>query len=812
MSFKLARVCSEFNRGLWKIHQFGYDAEGKNVTKVNNFKDYFYYAEEHLDDLIDYTGFEISDEHVKSIYDEPARKIFYTSVKNVRAISKLHPTRTFEADVQPEFKYVLDKKLEWSDKRHLMYFDIETWYDPNDNSANSPEVARMPITSIQMYSNMHKKYYVLSWHPEHTKTYDEPKSVVEGNKVFIFTKTEHEMLLTFYNMIDMYNVDILTGWYSSQYDLPYIINRSKNIGIDYKKLSPTNYIKIYKSREYWKIFMTGRDHIDMMDALQDLGYNLPNWKLATAAKEILNDPSIEKLTQSTWKNWMDDYSGFLKYGIRDVEILVEIAEKLDIFELYYTLQQIANLPSVGLVLFKSMIVDNYILKEFHGKMVFPTRVTSPRQPFAGAMVLDPTKPGAHRDVAVLDYTSLYPTTIMAFNISPETFIASKQQCEIAGMDIDEIVDQLKSQKIDYIDTGVDESIYGGRYIFYGHKHKLGIIPYLLKDLFLMRVEINRKLDANEYETEDEAYSAEKKQGAIKLILNSTYGAMGFNFFRLYKPECADATTYFARNALKFASVKMQRDLGHHILYGDTDSIFIELNGKPIPELKKNLLVFDEQLKTEFAPEFATAIDEDYFFMNLKFEKDLDHIYFGTSKKRYYSIQKGSNKRYIRGLNIIRKDAPKFMKVKLDELAELSVKKQLTLGHLVRLREEVESVDYADLGLAKSFSRRFDEYKKTMPQHVKAAKWTNDILGTNITNVDNPLLYYVISKCEEELKPRERHRAICLNEDDLHLIDATDKFDIDYDTFFKKQVLDQLDEFSIIPQVSEILKKYKEKVS
>ena len=808
---KLARICSEFNKGPWKIHQFGYDENGNSVTRVNNFKDYFYYSEEHLDDLIDYKGFEVSDEKCKSLYGEETRKIYYTSVKNVRAISKRYPNRAFESDVPPEFKYVIDKKLEWSKHRHIMYFDIETWWDPNDNTANDPGVARMPITSIQMYSNVHKKYYVMSWHPEHTQKYDEPKTIEDGKVTYIFTKTEHEMLMTFYNMVDMYNVDILSGWYTSQFDLPYIINRSKNIGIDYKKLSPTGYIKMYKNRQYWKLFMTGMEHIDMMEALQDLGYNLPNWKLATAAKEILKDPDVEKMTEATWKNWKDDYKGFLEYGIRDVEILVEISEKLDIFELYYTLQEMANLPQIGLVLFKSMIVDNYILKSFHGKMVFPTRHTSPRQSFAGAMVLDPVEPGSHKDVAVLDYTSLYPTTIMAFNISPETFIASEAQCKQAGMDIEDIITQLKEQKIDYIDTKHDDELFGGRYLFYGHSHKLGMLPFLLKTMFQMRVEINRKLDANEYETENEAYSAEKKQGAIKLILNSTYGAMGFNYFRLYKPECADATTYFARNALKYAVVQMHKEFDYPILYGDTDSTFVKLNNKSIDKLKEDLLSFDDKLKTDFALNFATNIDPNYFFMNLKFEKDLEHIYFGTSKKRYYSIQRGSNKRYIRGLNIIRKDAPSFMKTSLDKLAELSVKKQIRLSHLLELRQEIENTNYSELGISKSFSRRFDEYVKTMPQHVKAAVWANDILGTELSNLDNPLLYYVKSNCEDDLKPRERQSAICLNEEDLHLIDKNkDKFEMDYETFFQKQVLDQLKEFSIIPEVKQVLEQYKEK--
>ena len=98
-------------------------------------------------------------------------------------------------------------------------------------------------------------------------------------------------------IISVNNVDIISGWYSSQYDLPYIINRCKALGLNYKVLSPINRVTIYKRGEYWKIYIEGLDHIDLMDALKDLGYNLSNWKLETAAREILENPDIEKLKQ-----------------------------------------------------------------------------------------------------------------------------------------------------------------------------------------------------------------------------------------------------------------------------------------------------------------------------------------------------------------------------------------------------------------------------------------------------------------------------------------------------------------------------------
>ena len=806
---KLSRLCTEFDKGKWKIHQFGYDENNKSKKVTAIYKDYFYYIKEYSNDIANYYGLTVEEGKVyKTLNNEDACKVYYRSIKSKKALSKKYPNRILEEDVSPDFRYICDNNVEWSDHRHIVFYDIETWYDKDDRSANSPENAKMPITSIVLYSTVEKKYLIFSWNPEKTKDFDEPKIVETDDKKYIFVKTEEEVLFGFLNYISMHKVDVISGWYSAQFDLPYIINRCKILGLNYKILSPINRVTMYKRGEYWKIYIDGLDHIDLMDALKDLGYNLSNWKLETAAIEILDNPDIEKLKEKTWKNWLDDYKSFLDYAVRDVEILIEISNRLKVFELFVNLQQIAGLTSLSLVFFKSMIVDNYILKSFNNKIVFPTRRTKPRQKYTGAIVLNPREPGAHKNVAVLDYTSLYPTTIMAFNISPETFIASEESVKQIGLTLDEIIAGLDNDGIEYIDTGVNNELFGKRYLFFAHSYKLGLLPFLLKTLFLDRQEINENI-ANGIYSKEEEYAAFRKQSAIKLVLNSAYGAMGFNYFRLYTPECADAITYFAREALKFATVKLHTELDHPVIYGDTDSCFVKMNNKSASDITETLAgKFTNMLKSEFVTKYCKTVNAEYFLMDLKFEKDLEYVYFGDSKKRYYGIERNGGKRYIKGLNIIRKDAPKFIKSKLDTLAEYSVKSKLTIDDLLNVRSEIESVPYSQLGITKAFGRPFYTYKKNKPQHLKAAMWANDILGTNVTHNDNPLLFYVESFCEDDLKPKERHDAICINEEDLSLIDSnSDKFKVNYDVFFKKQVLDQIDEFKWIPTVKSVLDEY-----
>jgi DNA polymerase elongation subunit (family B) len=808
MSFKLSRIAAKFDRGQWNIHKFGYNAEGKFEKSVDKYRDYFFYDYQHIGDLDGEKAFDCSDTEIfKTLHGEMVQKVYYSSIKSKNKLDKENKHRVFQADVKPEFKYVLDNNLEWSEKRHIMYYDIETWYDPNDSSMNKPEKAQMPITALVAYSTEKERYFVFSWHPVKTADHDEPKMHDKDNVTYIFTKTEEEMIMGFLNLVRVSNVDILSGWYSNGFDMPYIINRCKVLGLPAEMLSPVDDIYIRKNGEFWRINIRGLDHVDMMTGLQDMGYNLPNWKLDTAAKEILKKPEIEKITDVTWKDWLDDYDGFIRYAIRDVEILKEINDKIQMFDLYTTIQQTANLESLNLVFFKSMIVDNYIVKENHNKLIFPTRRTVQRKPFTGAIVIDPTEPGRSEDVTVMDYTSLYPTAIMAFNISPETYICSDQSCKEIGIDIEEVVAQLKSDNIDFVDTGNQPDLFGGRYLFYAHTHRQGLLPKVLKGLFLRRVEINRKLKAGEI-PKDQIDAMTKRQWAFKLILNSAYGAMGFNYFRLCSYECADAITFFARQALKFAIVNF-KDMGHKTLYGDTDSIFVKSSGATVDQMETKLIDFNENLDKNFVKKYNPGVDPEYQHMDLKFEYDLEYIYFGEAKKRYYGIIRENNKKVIRGMNIIRKDTPEFLKGKLNEMAEMSVRNQLDLGWLINIRKEIETIPYKELGISKAFSKPFSEYVKTMPQHVKASKWANEKLGTEISNKDNPYLFYIKSNCEDDLKKKDKQRAICLNDEDLvHIDSRKDIFEIDYDVYFQKQIYEQLEEFALIPEIKNMLASYK----
>jgi len=800
---KLTRITSEFSYGDWIIHKFGVKNDGTPIHTSTQFRDWFYFKADQIGQLSRFDKIDIDVETAyKSIYGDDCYKITYTSIKEKNAIDKAFPKYTYEADVRPEFKYLMSTKLKWSDasERNICFYDIETFTEGGDFAGPDNPIA--PITSIQLYSTRHKRYFMFSWHDKETEHLTVPEIVHHDDKTYVFCKDEVDTILSFFEFMKEYQVDVLAGWYSKQFDLPYICERCGRLNIDYNAMSPVNKVSHYNRGYEWKTYIDGVDHIDMMDAIKEIGYNLPNNKLATAAKEILKNPDIEKLTEVTWKDWRDNYSGFMRYGMRDVEILKEIDESLGIFDLFCTIQKITNITQLNDISFKSSVVEKFIMTECKDQFVLPSRHTATKEEYKGARVLD-SKPGLYRDVGVVDYASLYPTSVMSFNLSPETLICSQTQVEDMGLTIENVIDGLNKKGIKYVDTGYDDDLVGKRYLFHSQQSKLGVLPRILKKMYEERVRIKNEM---KNETDPIHKNAlDKHQYALKIILNSAYGALGFNFFRLYKVEVADSITFFARKALDFAISNLENnDFG--VIYGDTDSCFFTHNQRDVlPWLNE----FNAKLKTDFISTYNNGATDEYMMMMLEYEKDMERIYFGDSKKRYYGIERKSGKKYIRGLNIIRKDTPPFLKIHLNDLSEKAVMGTLTVGDLFDLKRMIESQPYETIGITKSFGMPFSQFKNKA-NHVEGAKFANEHLGTRITHKDTPFLFYIVSNCESALKPKDRHDTICLLPEHLNLIGKrNDVFEIDYRTYFDKQVIKQLAEFNHIDEVKKIITQFKE---
>lgn len=792
---QISRITKVRSGGKDFIRLYGYDESGKLLKVAKQYQNFVFVSDDKLSDVPHGYNIDNRREYKPYDYNLNVSKLYKVYIGKKSVVPQKLKQISYQSDISMELKYILDNDLQFSRKRHIAFIDIETYFDIDDPDGNLPDNPRAPITSITMYSNILNKYMVFTWHPMIEVSQEQIFKLqqLSDDKFIYVCHDEAAMLSMFTTMIKDGGVDIITGWYSHGYDIPYIIKRCGIVLKDSNALSPQGNAWMgskNQMNEYYPIRLSGIDSIDLMQAVQKMNYNLQNNKLDTAAEEILGS-EYKKLQSSSWKDWLQNFDGFLQYAIRDVEILRLIDDKLKIFEYLIQMQILSSIPYMNDIQSPIKLIDTILIKRNWNTLVFPNIKKKDRVLYKGAIVLDPTEPGVHTNVAVCDYASLYPTTAIAYNISPETFLMSESK--IGNAQLTKQLDMLKSHNIGYVDTEHHQDLYGKRYIFLSQSQHLGVIPAMLKDLYELRRKY-KKL-AKDVTDPDEQMVYDKKQYAIKIILNSTYGALGFPSFRIYTPQCADAITYWGRVALEYG-IEYFNKYGK-ILYGDTDSIVLKFDDLDI--FKTAIQKYNKSELYKLVRRYNPSISKQFMFYDLQFEKLLSHIYYSDAKKRYYSIQ-DSGKKYIHGLNIIKKDTPPLIRSMLDDMCELAVRGGFSINVLKDAYSRIKRAPYDEIAVHKAIRKQFTSYVKTIPQHVAGALFANEILDLKLRNSDVVYLFYINNFVQPDRKINDRNNVICLRKEDFHHIESTDKFKIDYQELMQKQIIQPMRQFNYVPQV------------
>lgn len=479
------------NRGK-KIFLFGRNNKTPYIKEVKDFYPYFY--------VEDWRG------KYKTVDDKQAKKIICATPFDIRNEREKYK-ETYEADVVYTNRYIIDKidKIEKEEIR-LCYLDIET--EKTERGYGGPEKAFNPISSITCYDSFDKEYKM-------------------------FYGKEKELLIEFISYIKEKDPDVLIAWNGDGFDFPFIINRMIKLNIEPKSLARMNG-NVFTTEHGAKIF--GRVLFDLMNAYKKhfSGGGRESWSL----EYISNYELGEKGGKDKYKGELDDlrkndFDKFLEYNKRDVELLVLINEKLKMIEFFDEIRRMAFCKFED-VFMNSKTADCLCLK--HAKknnFILPSVKKHLKGSYEGAFVHN-SEPKLHRNIAVMDMKSLYPSVMIGFNISYETL---SEDGEIS----------------------VDNK--------YKFRKKKGIIPAIVKPLLDRRAEVKSQLKEVEYKS-SEYRVLYMTQYALKVIANSFYGALGFRNFRLYKKEVAEAITYISRKIIKEVA-RWFEEKEFKIIYGDS---------------------------------------------------------------------------------------------------------------------------------------------------------------------------------------------------------------------------------------------------
>ena len=505
---------------------------------------------------------------------------------------------------------------------------------------------------------------------------------------------EKGMIEDVFNLIKDY--PLLITYNGDGFDLPYLYNRADRLGID-KNTNP-----LYMMRD--SATLKEGVHLDLYRTLSNrafqiyaFGQKYTDFSLNSVSKGLLNE---QKLDYGVEIDKMTLYQ-IGKYCQNDAYLTYKLTSFNDdlLMNLLVVISRIGRMPIDDI---SRMGVSQWIrslLYYEHRKnnMLIPRREEIDKRStevkndavikdkkYRGGLVVEP-KEGIHFDVTVMDFASLYPSIIKVKNLSYETVRCSHTECK----------KNMIPQTNHWVCT-----------------KKNGLTSVLIGSLRDLRVNYYKTMSKNQNLTNEERQLYTVVAAALKVILNASYGVMGAQIFPLYFLPAAEATTATGRHII-LDTIEKCRELNVDVLYGDTDSIFVK---NPTEQQMQTII---NQAKNNHGVE-------------LEVEKEYRYVVLSDRKKNYLGVTK-NGKVDVKGLTGKKSHTPAFIKSLfydiLDVLAEVKTNdefknaKSKISSKIAECSRKIQAkeIPLSELAFNVMLSKSLNEYTKTIPQHIRAAK-------------------------------------------------------------------------------------------
>jgi DNA polymerase elongation subunit (family B) len=678
-------------------------------------------------------------------------------------------------DIQNKYQFLRMRypdEIKWNIKQiSRAYWDIEV---ASDGSFPHPETADQEVQSIAIYFENKDITYVLG-----TKDGYKPADKVKYIKVH----DEKELISHFWSLVN-HDVCVLVGWNTSGFDIPYLINRSENIGIDLKELLPFGRHRKTMERvcmnETYEI--PGLICYDYVPLLKKFMANEPmeSYTLDYSGKYFLGEGKVEHHGESLMDLYDRDYQKFIEYNIKDVMLVYEIEKKKKLVELVIGIALKAKV-NLNEVFSPVKLWDNMI----YNKLI-KNKIVVQRKPMQleddeegdnleGAYVLDPVR-GMHDWIASFDFGSLYPNIMISWNMSKQTLLRGnefspalkkiKQQIDEANQigvtDSGEnyLVQQFVDENIDLSILKQEKvSVSGAGHFF--HTDKPDLICDIVNDIYAERKSVQKKAGEikDKFGENEEFNQLENLSWALKILINSYYGICANKYFRFYSFEVAESVTKSGQVMIKSIRKGLnefyEERFGHKdaIKQGDTDSIYITM--KPIldayeQKIGKTLSMAERvdfikgAIEKVVQPKVASLVSGKLNYMNtlkqtlkMNYEKLSVAAIIVQKKKYLLSVVDDGKKLYIdnpklsvKGVEIVRTNTPQVIRDELKSCVNHIFQhrdNELLRQHVKKYRDEVYmKLTYEQIarptGVSqiKKFRDKKTLFKSKTPMHVRAS--------------------------------------------------------------------------------------------
>ena len=691
----------------------------------------------------------------KTLQGQNLKPIKFNTISEARKFKKEVETENSPIFGLERFHYQFigqeyPNQIDWSkDYIKIFTLDIETTCENGFPDVENPQEELICIT-IKNQSN--KK--IITWgvgdfyHDRDDVTY-------------VKCKTENELLMQFMMFWTKNYPDIITGWNTKFFDLPYLMNRIRLLHGDkvISRMSPWKLIE-RKEIEVRGKPMTVYDlfGITMLDYLDLYKWFIPtrqeSYKLDYIGEIELGQNKNENPFDTFKEFYEKDFQKFVDYNIQDVELVDALEDKLGLIDLSLTVayESKVNYDDIfSQVRVWDTLIANHLMKK---KICVPPREDQSKETkYVGAYVKEP-KPGLYKWVVSFDINSLYPHIIVQYNISPEKIIGSNT----SGISVDKML--KGSTPLDYLATeGACITPNGAKF----KTDSQGFLPEMMETMYQERVIFKKRmLDAKKKKEKTGDASLDKEisrchniQWARKIALNSAYGAVGNQYFRYYDVRQASGITTAGQFIIRFIENKMNDYLNNvmqtqgktdYVVASDTDSIYVILDklvektcqGKTDDQIANFLgKVCDTKLEPYIEKCFKELAEYTNAYKNAMVMKRevISNKAIWVAKKRYMmnvldeeGVRLAKPKLKIMGIEAVKSSTPQVCRGKIKEAINLIMTKDETaLQQFIKeFKKEYFTLSAEQISFPRScnnlkkYRSSKDIFIKGSPIHVKGA--------------------------------------------------------------------------------------------
>jgi len=611
--------------------------------------------------------------------------------------------RTYEADVRFAMRPLIDRRVrgslairgegrtasgvgvvfedpeiapaDWTPSLQVLSFDIET----------NPQAQR--VLSIALHGCGVSEVLLLTptgW------------SCPEGAQAFA---TEKDLLAAFCSRVREIDPDILTGWNVIDFDLAVLLRLGARLGVPLELGRGPGALRLRtlgSSRGLRQATIPGRVVLDGLALLRGAFVRMEEYGLDAVARSVLGKGKTltgRGRADEILRLFEEDRESLVEYNRNDARLVTEILERLELVQLAIERSRLTGLP-LDRVSSSIAAFDFLYLSELGRRGIVAPSVGSvavEEEPQGGGHVLEPL-PGLYSNVVVLDFKSLYPSLIRTFQIDPLNLV--RRGADEEDPDADSIV----------APNGA------------AFARRRGILTEMLDEIMPRREEAKRAGDA-------------VKSHAMKILMNSFYGVLGTPACRFHDPRLANAITSFGREVLLWSKERIETE-GHRVLYGDTDSLFVESGARSPEDAQSVGAKLADALTRDLAAHVARRWDVESR-LELEFERlylrlCLPALRHGTAgaRKRYAGLVEGPRGPHVvfTGMEAVRGDWTDLAREVQRELYARLFAEQPVDEYLRQVVTELRAgVHDGRLVYRKALRKPPEEYTTTTPPHVAAAR-------------------------------------------------------------------------------------------